>query len=218
MASSSFNMEDLSPKSKVMMEYMKKLEKEIEKLGGGYVLIWWNETALQIKGMRRPSIKSWEELKREMREIFVPLYYKRHLFVKLQKMYQGCRCVKEYFKIWKAQIVESQKATMVRFLHGLNRDIQDIVELHDYTLISKIFHQASKVEHNLGGMEKSPTLPQSPTRRIRKGENRNSLEGTKFVRRGVHPSKATKKGSQNKLNKRHVNWVGFLEQFPYVII
>ncbi|RDX80519.1 hypothetical protein CR513_38923, partial [Mucuna pruriens] len=79
-------MEDLSPKSKVMMEYMKKLEEEIEKLGG-----------------------------------------------------------------------------------------------------------ASKVEHNLGGMEKSPTLPQSPTRRIRKREKRNSLEGTKFVRRGVHPSKATNK-------------------------
>ncbi|RDX95893.1 hypothetical protein CR513_21519, partial [Mucuna pruriens] len=35
MASSSFNMEDLSPKSKLMMEYMKKLKEKIEKLEGG---------------------------------------------------------------------------------------------------------------------------------------------------------------------------------------
>ncbi|RDY10863.1 hypothetical protein CR513_04535, partial [Mucuna pruriens] len=68
-----------------------------------------------------------------MRERFVPLYYKRDLFVKLQKMYQGSRYVEEYFKemevtLIRAQIVESREATMARFLHGLNRDIQDIVE------------------------------------------------------------------------------------------
>ncbi|RDY05305.1 hypothetical protein CR513_10878, partial [Mucuna pruriens] len=72
----------------------------------------WNEISLQIRGMRRASIESWEELKREKGEIYVPLHYKRDLFVKLQKMYQGSRCVEEYFKemeviLIRAQIVKS---------------------------------------------------------------------------------------------------------------
>ncbi|RDY05947.1 hypothetical protein CR513_10147, partial [Mucuna pruriens] len=37
MASSSFNMKDLSPKSKLMMKYLKKLEEKIENLGGGNI-------------------------------------------------------------------------------------------------------------------------------------------------------------------------------------
>ncbi|RDX89404.1 hypothetical protein CR513_28874, partial [Mucuna pruriens] len=51
--------------------------------------------------------------------------------------------------IIKAQIVESQKAPMARFLHGLNRDIQDIVELHEYTSISTLVHQTSRVESQI---------------------------------------------------------------------
>ena len=46
----------------------------------------------------------------------------------------------------RAQIEESQEATMTRFLHGLNREIQDIVELHHYTSLEDLIHQAIKVE------------------------------------------------------------------------
>ncbi|RDY03029.1 hypothetical protein CR513_13432, partial [Mucuna pruriens] len=104
--------------------------------------------------LRRESIKAWEELKREMKERFFPLYYKRYLFVMLQNIYQDTRSVEKYFKemevtIVKAQIIESQEAIMTRFLHGLNRDIQDIVELHDYTYISTFVNQATKVESQL---------------------------------------------------------------------
>ncbi|RDX70229.1 hypothetical protein CR513_50547, partial [Mucuna pruriens] len=73
------------------------------------------------------------------------------LKVKLQKVYQGSKNIEEYYKemevtLFRAQIVESQEATMARFLNGLNRDIQDIVELHNYTSISTLVHQASRVE------------------------------------------------------------------------
>ncbi|RDY01739.1 hypothetical protein CR513_14894, partial [Mucuna pruriens] len=63
----------------------------------------------------------------------------------LQKIYQGPRSVDEYFKEM-AQIVKPEGATMTRFLSGLNRDIQDIVELYDYTSISMLVHKASKVK------------------------------------------------------------------------
>ena len=49
----------------------------------------------------------------------------------------------------KAQIEESQEAIMTRFLHGLNREIQDIVELHHYVSLEDLIHQAIKVERQL---------------------------------------------------------------------
>ncbi|RDX84399.1 hypothetical protein CR513_34555, partial [Mucuna pruriens] len=87
----------------------------------GYALVWWNEISLQIRGMRRVFIESWEELKQEIRERFVPSFCKHELFVKLLKMYQGARSVEEYFKEMevttiRAQIVEFEEVTMAIFL------------------------------------------------------------------------------------------------------
>jgi len=53
--------------------------------------------------------------------------------------------VDEYYKemeisLIRAQIEESQEATMARFLHGLNRDIQDVVELHHYASLEDLIH------------------------------------------------------------------------------
>ncbi|RDX91684.1 hypothetical protein CR513_26293, partial [Mucuna pruriens] len=49
----------------------------------------------------------------------------------------------------RAQIVESREATMARFLHGLNREIQDIVEVQYYTTLEELVHKATKVELQL---------------------------------------------------------------------
>ncbi|RDX84888.1 hypothetical protein CR513_33996, partial [Mucuna pruriens] len=56
MASSSFNLQDLSPKSMLMMKYMKKLEAKIEKLEGGLesmTLDFHNHGAKSKKKKRR---------------------------------------------------------------------------------------------------------------------------------------------------------------------
>ncbi|RDX72939.1 hypothetical protein CR513_47521, partial [Mucuna pruriens] len=84
-----------------------------------YTLIWWNEICLPCRGLRIASIKTWEELKKD---IFV---------YKVTKKIPSPRPVDEYFNkmeviLIRAQIVESQEVTMARFLSGLNRDIQDI--------------------------------------------------------------------------------------------
>ena len=78
-------------------------------------------------------------------------YYGRDLHNKLQRLIQGNRSVYKYYKemeisLIRAQIERSQEATMARFLHGLNRGIQDIVELHHYTSLEDLIHQAIKVE------------------------------------------------------------------------
>jgi len=107
-----------------------------------------------VKRMRMPLINTWQDIKRVLREIFVSSYYARDLHNKLQRLIQGNRSMDEYYKEMKislirTQIEESQEATMARFLHGLNREIQDIVELHHYASLEHLIHQAIKVEQQL---------------------------------------------------------------------
>ncbi|RDY03940.1 hypothetical protein CR513_12402, partial [Mucuna pruriens] len=44
----------------------------------------------------------------------------------------------------RAQIRESEEATVACFLHGLNREIQDVVELQHYSTLGELVHQAIK--------------------------------------------------------------------------
>jgi len=49
----------------------------------------------------------------------------------------------------KAEVEETQMATMARFLNGLNREIQDVVEMHHYETLEDLIHQATIVEQQL---------------------------------------------------------------------
>jgi hypothetical protein len=49
----------------------------------------------------------------------------------------------------RANVEEDREATMARFLHGLNREISDIVELQHYVELMDMVHQAIKVEEQL---------------------------------------------------------------------
>jgi hypothetical protein len=56
---------------------------------------------------------------------------------KLQRLIQGSKSVDEYYKemevaMIRANVEEDREATMARFLHGLNHEIADIVELQHY--------------------------------------------------------------------------------------
>ncbi|RDX79248.1 hypothetical protein CR513_40354, partial [Mucuna pruriens] len=81
-----------------------------------YALVWWNHIRRQISNL-------------ELRSRFVPASYARVLYNKLQRMYQGSKCIEEYLKdmevaLMRANVLESNEAIMTRFLNGLNKDIQ----------------------------------------------------------------------------------------------
>ncbi|RDY11698.1 Retrovirus-related Pol polyprotein from transposon 17.6, partial [Mucuna pruriens] len=58
---------------------------------------------------------------------------------------QGSKIIKEYFEVievslMRANMLESNKATMAWFLHSLNKDIQDVVELYHYTILDDLVY------------------------------------------------------------------------------
>ena len=60
-----------------------------------------------------------------MRRRFVPIYYYRDLYQKLQSLTQGSQSVEDYYKemeiaIIRGNVEEVREATMARFLNGFN--------------------------------------------------------------------------------------------------
>ncbi|RDX70394.1 hypothetical protein CR513_50367, partial [Mucuna pruriens] len=105
----------------------------------------------EIREGRRRHTNTWTDLKRELRSKFVPTSYARDLYSKLQRMYQGSKCIEEYLKdmevaLMRANVLESKEATISHFMHELNREIEDIVELYHYATMDDLIHQATRVE------------------------------------------------------------------------
>ncbi|RDY10589.1 hypothetical protein CR513_04861, partial [Mucuna pruriens] len=93
-----------------------------------YALVWWNQFYREIREGRRRHADTWPNLKREMRLRFLLASYVRDLYKRLQRVYQGSKSVEEYYKdmevtLMRANIVESNEATMAYFRHILNREI-----------------------------------------------------------------------------------------------
>jgi len=124
-----------------------------------YAIVWWDQLLINRRRNREPPVDTWEEMKMLMRKRFVPSHYYRGLYQKLQRLIHGSKSVDEYYKemevaMIRANVEEDREATMARFLHGLNREIADIVELQHYVELTDMVHQAIKVEEQFKRMIK----------------------------------------------------------------
>lgn len=75
---------------------------------------------------------------------------------KLTRLNQGSKTVEEYYQelqtgLLRCGIEETEDAKMARFLGGLNREIQDILDYKDYNSITRLFHFACKAEREVQG-------------------------------------------------------------------
>ncbi|WZZ64683.1 hypothetical protein YC2023_076053 [Brassica napus] len=89
-----------------------------------------------------------------MRRRFVPDHYHRDLQHKLRCLLQGTKSVEEYHQemeilMIKADVNEPLDATMARFLTGLNRDIQDRMELQEYDNMEQMLHKTILIEQQV---------------------------------------------------------------------
>uniref|UniRef100_A0A2N9GJR0 RNA-directed DNA polymerase n=1 Tax=Fagus sylvatica TaxID=28930 RepID=A0A2N9GJR0_FAGSY len=119
-----------------------------------YAVTWWDQLVINRRRNRERPIDTWEEMKVVMRKRFIPSYYYRELYKKLQGLRQGSRSVEDYYKemeiaMIRANVEEDREATMARFLLGLNREIHDKVEMQHYVELEDMVHMAIKVEQQL---------------------------------------------------------------------
>ncbi|KAH9769547.1 hypothetical protein KPL71_012041 [Citrus sinensis] len=119
-----------------------------------FAIIWWDQLILSRRSNRERPINTWEEMKAIMRRRFVPSHYYRELHQRLQSLTQGSRSVEDYHKeieiiMIRSNIEEEREATMERFLHGLNQDIANVVDLQHYVELEDMVHMAMKVERQL---------------------------------------------------------------------
>ena len=63
-----------------------------------YAVVWWDQLVLNKRRNREPVVETWEEMKRVIQKIFVPTYYYRELYYKLQNLRQDNHSVEEYYK------------------------------------------------------------------------------------------------------------------------
>jgi len=119
-----------------------------------YAMTWWHQMCMDNINQEPPAA-SWMDIKTLMRTRFVPSYYRREILLKLQRLQQGSMCVNEYFKLMESMLLkvglqfESEEEKVARFVSDLRREVQDVVELYEYSTLDKILHLALKVESQL---------------------------------------------------------------------
>ena len=81
--------------------------------------------------------------------------------MKLQRLQQWSICVKEYFKLMESMLLkvglqdEHEEEKVTRFVSSLRREIQDVVDLYEYSTLSKVLHLTLKVENQLKRKQKA---------------------------------------------------------------
>jgi hypothetical protein len=116
-----------------------------------YALIWWEQKLNHREEVGQGTARTWAEMKREMRARFVPRHHRCDLFDKLQNLKQGSLFVDEYYKemekaMLRDNVYEDQEQSISRFMSGLHRNIQRIVEFQPYHNLIELVHQASKAD------------------------------------------------------------------------
>jgi len=84
---------------------------------------------------------------------WVPPYYQREFLQKLRRLNKE-NSVEEYYQelqtgMIRCGIVEENEVMLAHFIHGLNREIQTILEYKEYTNITRLFHLACKADHEV---------------------------------------------------------------------
>ncbi|XP_062100496.1 uncharacterized protein LOC133806405 [Humulus lupulus] len=162
---------------------------------------------------REPPVDTWEEMKILMRKRFVPSHYYRRLYQKLQRLNQGSKSVDEYYKemevaMIRANVEEDREATMARLLHGLNREIANIVELQHYVELTDMVLQAIKVEEQLKrkGLARRGQ-PMATTSLWKTTPKRDELlqNNPKFELSNAKPTTATTLGELESENEEEVD-------------
>ncbi|GKU89681.1 hypothetical protein SLEP1_g3787 [Rubroshorea leprosula] len=168
-----------------------------------YAVVWWDQLVLSRRRNRERLVDTWEEMKAVMRKRFVPSHYYRDLYQQLQGLTQGSKSVEDYHKEMEiamviANVEEDREAPMAWFLHGLNRDIANVVELQHYVELEDMVHMVMKVEQHLKRKEATSRTGQNSSSSSSWKLDWSKKEENSAFKRTTVASKSKEVGSNEK--------------------
>ena len=135
----------------------------------GYAINWYDQVVTHRRRTVERPVETWDEPTMLMRRRFVLAHYHRDLHQRLRRLLQVTKSVEDYHQemdilMIKADVDEPMDATMARFLSGLNRDIQDRMELQEYGSVEQMLHKAILIEQQVKRRSYSkPAIASKPT-------------------------------------------------------
>ena len=127
--------------------------------------LYWGNLELLIRRRGAEPIATWAEMKRRLRDKYVPMSYHQKLLDQWQRLNQGNKPVSEYIAkfdefVMRCHLAEPEEATLSRFRAGLREDIQRELyfrEVNDLELAYQIARTAERFHR--GPISSRPTAP-----------------------------------------------------------
>lgn len=101
-----------------------------------YASIWWEHLKKQRARDGKKQIQTWAKMK-ELRRNFLPDNYRQGAFLKYHNFKQRDLSVVDYIAefenlMMRCDVSEQEEQTIARFLGGLRREIENVVQLQPY--------------------------------------------------------------------------------------
>jgi Retrotransposon gag protein len=149
-----FEYQDVPEKEKVKIVAI-KLKK--------HASIWWEQLKMKRAREDKQKIITWEKMVKELRKKFLPERYLQEAFLQLHGFVQGDKTVADYTEeldhlMLKFGVVEPEEQTIARYLHGLRKEIHDMVTLQPFISYHDVFNLSTKVEKQLQEKEVRKTV------------------------------------------------------------
>ena len=99
-----------------------------------YAATWLESLKRERAKAMKPKIKTWSKLKKHFIKRFIPPDFEQTKYTRLTKLVQGTSSVEEYIREFDkltllCEVEEREAQRIARFLHGLNHEVSDVVEL-----------------------------------------------------------------------------------------
>ncbi|KAK9756103.1 hypothetical protein RND81_01G073500 [Saponaria officinalis] len=128
----------------------KKFKVAVLKLKG-YASLWYEGLKQKRSRSGKEPLKSWEKLKKKLREKFIPADYTQELFLKLTHLKQDEGSVESYLRDFEqltlqCEIQEKPEQKIARFLEGLDPKISEKVRLQPLWSFDEVVRLAQRIE------------------------------------------------------------------------
>ncbi|XP_038721986.1 uncharacterized protein LOC120014137 [Tripterygium wilfordii] len=120
----------------------------------GHVAAWWQQFKAHRARQGKQKIESWEKMKKNMRDTFLPYNYVRTIYQQLQNLRMGVCSVDDYTAefyqlIARNDLTEMEEQLVSRYVGGMRVQFQDILNMFDIFTVAEAYQRAKQLENRL---------------------------------------------------------------------